>query len=128
MRELTDHIVPGDAMNHQLKVTALDGPGAGNASHKYKIRYPSGGSGLMAMETNHIIEFQNGPIKEVGVNGITGEALVAIVIDRMRGFQSGPFACEANQNALEHLEKALYWLQYRTRQRIARGVEGTHEK
>lgn len=29
------------------------------------------------------ILFQNGPIKEFGVNGITGEALAAIQIDRI---------------------------------------------
>jgi len=124
MRELTDHIVPGDAMNHQLKVTALDGPGPGNASHKYEISWdktPNYNEGI-------ILAFQNGPIKEAGLNGVSGEALLAILIDHMRGFQSGPFRSEHNGFALAHLWIALEHLQARTKERIARGVEGTHDK
>jgi hypothetical protein len=75
-----------------------------------------------------VVLFQNGPIKEFGVNGVTQEALFAIVIDRLRSFQAGPFVCEANQFALDHCEAALDNLQARTRARIARGVEGMHEK
>src|SRR4051812_15708230 len=121
MRELTDHIVPGDAMNHQLKVTALDGPGPGNASHKYEISWdktPNYSEGM-------VFDFQKGPIKEAGVNGVSGESLLAILIDRMRGFQSGPFRSEHNGHALAHMEIALEHLQARTKERIARGVEGT---
>jgi hypothetical protein len=33
--------------------------------------------------------FQNGPIAEVGVNGVTHEVLLAIVADRLRSFQKG---------------------------------------
>ncbi len=124
MRELTDHIVSGDAMNHQLKVAALDGPGPGNASHKYEISWdntPNYNEGI-------VLSFQNGPIIEVGLNGISGEALLAILIDRLRGFQLGPYACEDNQSALECLDSALGYLQNRTKARIARGVEGTHSK
>ena len=68
-----------------------------------------------------------GPIKEAGVNGLTGEALLAILIDRLRSFQAGPYACQQNATALWHLREALDMLQVRTRARIARGVEGTHQ-
>jgi hypothetical protein len=136
VRKLTDHIVEGDSANHQLTIRVADEAGAGWACHLYEIsgwdsssnasdpfvsRY--GNSGKYST-----ILFQNGPIKEVGVNGVTGEALLAIVIDRLRSFQAGPYACEDNAVALAHCEKALYALQGRTRKRIARGVEGTHEK
>ena len=124
MREITDHIVPGDAMNHQLKVTALDGPGPGNASHVYGIDWDTAEGVKPAVS----IRFQNGPIKEAGVNGVSGEALLAILIDRMRGFQSGPFRSEHNGFALVHLEIALEHLQARTKERITRGVEGTNAK
>lgn len=73
------------------------------------------------------IRFQAGPIKEAGVNGVTGEALIAIQIDRLRSFQAGPYACRENAIALTHLETAQMWLQKRTRERQARGVEGTHK-
>ncbi len=77
----------------------------------------------------HHIQFPNGPItKPEDMNGITNEALLAVLIDRMRGFQSGQFACRDNAIALTHLEDALMWLQKRTRDRMARGVEGTLNK
>ncbi|VVQ17109.1 hypothetical protein PS914_05960 [Pseudomonas fluorescens] len=71
--------------------------------------------------------FQNGPISEVGVNGITHEALLAILIDRMEGFQSGPYASSDNAEALESMRTAQTALQRRTIERMNRGVEGTHK-
>lgn len=118
MRELKDHIVEGDPAP-QLKIEVTDEPGAGGASHDYLISAPPGSPiGLV-----HIL-FQNGPIKETGVNGITNEALLAIVIDRLRSFQAGSFACDENHEALVLCELALQTLQMRTRDRLRRGVEG----
>ena len=121
MRNLTCHIVEGDAANHQLHVTVMDEPGSGGACHEYEIQGMLGGRSCA-------INFQNGPIKVVGVNGVTHEALLAILIDRLAGFQRGPFASADNGVALAALESALFALQKRTRERIARGVEGTHQK
>jgi hypothetical protein len=130
MRTLTDHIVPGDSANHQLEITVRDEPGQGGACYTYAINGFNTETNAVADDVYFGIEvlFQNGPIKEFGVNGVTHEALLAIVIDRLRSFQAGPFACEANQFALDHCMAALDNLQARTRARIARGVEGTHEK
>ncbi len=72
------------------------------------------------------ISFQNGPIKEFGVNGIPDEALYAILIDRLQGFQKGQYSCRENAVALTHLETALMWAQKRTHERESRGVEGTN--
>ena len=116
MRELTDHKLNG--LNDALKISVLDKPGQGGPCHRYLIHTESQGP-------NCAIEFQNGPIKEAGVNGISGEALIAINIDRLRSFQAGPFASEDNAHALDHLQKALFFLQKRTLKRLARGVEGT---
>lgn len=124
MRTLTDHIVSGDQAV-QLEIIVTDEPGTGGANHRYEI-YEAAREGKTRRCTE--INFQNGPIKEAGVNGITQEALLAITIDRLRSFQSGPYACDDNQNALNHCEDALKALQKRTVARIARGVEGTHEK
>jgi hypothetical protein len=133
MRTITAHQV--NEANEALTITVEDEPGSGGANHLYMIRgfdttsNPSdpfvarhGGPALHAT-----VLFQNGPIKEVGVNGVTHEALIAIVCDRLRGFQSGPYACADNAVALTHLELAQGFLQRRTRERLARGVEGTHE-
>ena len=130
MRKLTDHIVSGDQAV-QLEIAVTDEPGAGGANHRYEI------SGLNTTANpsrfdpyegvdKKIVLFQNGPIKEAGVNGVTQEALLAIVIDRLRSFQEGQFRCRENAIALTHCEEALMWLQRRTMARIKRGVEGTH--
>lgn len=124
MRKLTDHTVSGDQAV-QLNIDVLDEPGAGNACHRYGINHK------VDSDTTELlghISFQNGPIKEAGVNGITQEALLAIIIDRLRGFQSGSFSCRENAIALTHCEEALMWLQRRTVERIKRGVEGTNQK
>ncbi len=124
MRTLTDHIVAGDSANHQLTIEVTDQPGAGGANHEYLICIgPKNGNGHWLK--TFPISFQNGPIKEQGVNGVTQEVLLAIVIDRLRSFQKGPFSCRENAIALTHCEDALMWLQRRTQERIKRGVEGT---
>jgi len=74
------------------------------------------------------ISFQNGPIKEEGYNGLSQEALFAIIIDRLEGFQGGKFACRENAVALTHTETALLWLTKRTLDRLARSVEGTNQQ
>lgn len=124
MRQIRDHIVEGDSANHQVTINVMDEPGQGGACHQYKISWLN----KAGLTENVLIEFQNGPIKEVGVNGLTGEALLAIQIDRLRSFQAGPFASQFNGAALMECEKSLQHLQRRTKERIARGVEGTHQK
>lgn len=129
MRELKDHIVEGDSANHQVKIAVLDEPGQGGACHRYNIDWYDGAlpdPEGQASRKECYVGFQNGPIKEFGVNGVTQEVLTAIIIDRLRGFQEGPFRCRENAIALTHFEEGLLWLQKRTKARIARGVEGTH--
>ena len=72
--------------------------------------------------------FKNGPIAEEGVNGVSGEALLAVVADRLECFQKGAYACRENAIALTKIQEAMMWLQKRTRDRMSRGVEGTSAK
>lgn len=130
MRKITDHKV--NYLNEAIDITALDEPGSGGSNHEYLISLtnPPGscvGIDITRGPSSIKIVFQDGPVQEVGFNGISNESLVAIVIDRMRGFQSGQFACRENALALTNLEQAMMWLQKRTRDRMARGVEGTHK-
>lgn len=125
-REIHDHKV--NPANDLLKISVLDEPGAGGANHHYMITLPGwerapDGSGAKGVWD---IQFQNGPIAEAGVNGITQEALIAVCIDRLRSFQAGPYACRENALALTKLEEAQHWLLSRTRARMAHNVEGTH--
>lgn len=122
MRTLTDHKITG--LNDALEITVLDEPGHGGACHSYDITI-NGQEGFLK---TFCIHFQEGPIQEHGVNGISGESLIAVNIDRLRGFQAGPYASADNAEALHHLEMAMLALQRRTLKRIARGVEGTHQK
>ncbi len=124
MRELTSHKVNG--LNDALKIKVLDDPGAGGACHCYMIHADEShitlGDGVTVTCD---VRFQNGPIAEAGVNGISQEALLAIVEDRLKCFQAGPYACRENAIALTKIQEAMQWLHHRTRERMARGVEGT---
>jgi hypothetical protein len=104
------------------KVVVLDGTGSGNACHLYQVR----GKQYVDLNDsmNQTILFQTGPIQENGVNGVQNEDLLAIVIHRLRGFQSGTFACRENAIALTKIEEALLWCDKRTNDRKARNVEG----
>lgn len=127
MRKLVSHKVNG--LNEDLDIEVLDERGAGNANHEYVISYclnPGTADGGVSPMCR--VSFQNGPIKEAGINGISNEALLAIVEDRLLGFQSGDYACRENAVALTKLQECMMWLQKRTMDRMRRGVEGTHEK
>lgn len=105
MRELDGHKI--DPLNNLLKVTVRDEPGAGGACHEYEIRLPDGSGARL--------HFQKGRPAEVGVTGITHEVLLAILIDRLEGFQAGAFADEYNAAALAKLWEAQNLLQARER-------------
>ena len=111
-RELHEHKI--NPANDLIQITADEpNPKNGNASHVYFLSYPAppgsnappdAPEGAPAM-VRTVISFQDGPINEVGVNGITNEALIVLVIDRLRGFQSSPFSCRENAVMLTKLEE-----------------------
>lgn len=113
-------------------IEALDEPGNSGANHLYLVapvdfvNNPGVTPELTSREGYPII-FQNGTFPEVGCNGVTIEALLAISIDRLEGFQRGAYPCPQNAIAIEHLQQALAALHDRTKQRIERGVEGAHK-
>lgn len=96
-----------------------------NAPHLfrvYSLRQPEGSEVLAE------IHFQEGPIKEVGVNGVCNEDLIAMVICRLENFNKSEFSSRDNSTAITKLEEALLWLRKRTIGRENRGVEGTSIK
>lgn len=117
MRQITEHKI--NPVNDTLNINVIDEPGQGGANHVYEVEIDN--------KVICKIEFQNGPIAEFGVNGVTQEILLAIVADRLRSFQSGKYSCKANACALTHIEEAQHWLQQRTIDRMRRGVEGTYK-
>lgn len=128
-RVMTDREVHGHETNvaNRMLTIFADAPGSGNASHVYRTIYNVRGHEGGVEGEEQEIRFQNGPIQEVGVNGVTNESLLSIVRHRLQGFQSGPYACRENALALTKIEEALHWLHHRTRERDARGVEGTNK-
>jgi len=111
MRKITSHLT--HVQDRQPSVTALGNVGVGGAEQDYEIGWTEGIQsvrtriGFVALERE----------------GITNEALLAVVADRLAGFQAGEFPSEYNQRALVHVGYALAALQERTLDRIMRGVE-----
>lgn len=138
MREITEHKHRPDAEGLGIKAGEL---GPGGAPHCYIIsvcgdcldpdleRNPALVEYLehVDSDTFDCMIFQHGGVPENGVNGVTNEALLAIVADRLRCFQAGPYPCKENDRALAHVEWALEQLHARTLEREARGVEGREE-
>lgn len=104
--------------NDRIAVLAKDARGPGNANQEYLIRLEPEDT----MEGNYqavaTVDFQQGPLQAGKFNGASNESVLAIVIDRLEGFQQGPFACDENAEALRHLKEAMMHLHARTRNRM----------
>jgi hypothetical protein len=124
-REVFDH--KNNKYNREhIVVKTADLRALDNAHHKYVIEVLGGDP---ADETRPVIarceiSFQDGGLKEVGPNGITDQALIAVVLDRIRSFNEGPYRCRENSMMITKLEEALMWGRKRADDRSARGVEG----
>lgn len=77
------------------------------------------------------IDFQDMPLVIEGVrNKPTGafvEDLLVIAKNRLEFYQDSKFVCSENEAAIGLVDAALSALNSRTRDREARGVEGTHQ-
>lgn len=74
-----------------------------------------------------VVKFQEGPIKEFGVNGVMNEDLISMIICRLEHFNQSEFSCMENSMAITKLQESLMWLGKRTKNRRDRGIEGTHK-
>jgi hypothetical protein len=70
--------------------------------------------------------FQEGTIKENGVNGVQFTALLQIALEILKKLNSAHPCCE-NALTITKIEEALMWQDARTKDRIERGVEGNYE-
>jgi hypothetical protein len=114
------HTLPNNAPTN---VAALDerDPKAGNASHTYGVQW-GGPKDVLR------VQFQHGPRGVQGSTpGVFDDDLLAIVEDRLQGFQEGPFACSENMEALFAIRSARQVLGLRVARRIAQGVLGANE-
>lgn len=116
---IVDHY-DGHGLNDAISVTA-DEPDRHGASHHYEAVL---GGTLVAT-----IQFQQGPRNEPSSTpGATEAVVLAILIDRLRGFQSGPYPCRENAIMLTKLEECLHWTRARADARARRGVLGKSVK
>lgn len=60
-------------------------------------------------------------------DGTTNEEVLVVLLDRLNSLQF-KFPCRENAVAITHLETGLLWLNHRTANRVARGVEGKQIK
>ena len=122
MRKVNIKPVKGDALGESLVITCDDqDQSCGGASHNYDI--------ADAAHLHAFIHFQHGALKESESKpGCTDASVLAILIDRYEGFQSGKFACEENAEVLTHLNLAKKAMEKRVKDRLARGVLGKNEE
>ncbi len=115
-----------DESDNNIEIEALGDPGPGGGYREYSVTTPLPGDNSIAVRKKVLgkLDFQSGPIPEVGIDGLTNEVLLAIVSHRLECFQAGPFADHYNSAAFAHVRESLAALKARTRNRIERGVEG----
>lgn len=95
--------------------------------HKYELDSFDGGP----TQTLQFIE--KVPCKDptaplVTINdGTTNEDVLRVLINRIQ-YLNGKFPCRENSITITKLEESLMWLEKRTADRKARGVEGKHAK
>lgn len=78
------------------------------------------------------IFWQDGPLQVDGErrepNGAFVEGVLEAALGRLEFYQRSEFRCRENALAITKIEEALHWCQHRTSDRVARGVEGTHQQ
>lgn len=115
----------GHGLNESI-IIETDTPDQSGAAHLYILKI----NGLDRVpEDVGLIQFQKGPRNEAGSTpGVTEAAVLAVLIDRLRGFQAGPYSCRENAIQLTKLEECLHWTKARVDERARRGVLGKNEK
>lgn len=124
MKRITSHH-DGHGRMEQLAVIATDEPATeppGNSSHH---RYSFRCGDENGPEVGYI-QFQRGPFGADGSTpGTLSNAVLAVMIDHLQGFQAGPLASRETALALTKLQEAAFWLRERADDRARRGILGT---
>lgn len=98
-----------------LGINALMGPK--QAGHNYVA---------LVGDTTMCVDFQNGTIPDEGLNGLTNEALLHILVHRTK-ILNDLYPCRENSIAITKMQEAIMWFEERTQDRVNRGVEGSNE-
>lgn len=99
--------------------------------HRYELanfeRKDAPGQVLQFIEKAQLNTPDGGIGFETVNDGTTNEEVLAVLIDRLNSLNA-KVPCRENSIAITHIETALLWLNKRTADRAARGVEGTNAK
>jgi len=110
----------GHGLNESIVIQA-DDLGTDGASHLYELSIND--------KPIAYIQFQRGPRNVTGSTpGATEAAILAVLIDRLQGFQAGEYRCRENAIQITKLEEALHWTKARADDRAKRKVLGTNAK
>lgn len=108
---IDSHHVKGYAFNIEISAVPVDRYGMASYTYNLTKSY-DGKPGYQFIKD---LNFQIGDPRVFGVNGVTNEALLAIMIHRLQGFQNNPATnCSENQEAINHMELAMEALYSRT--------------
>jgi hypothetical protein len=118
-RRIQGHIPAAGRQREELEISVGDDPGPDGVCSRYDIvnvdfeKHPAyeGRHGYGSGRGRLVVLFQQGDPDEVGLNGVTEEALLAIVVDRLRERTkvSAPNLSGVRQ-AMYDCEKALWRL------------------
>ena len=108
---IDSHHVKGYAFNIDIKAVPVKRYGIPTYTYNLVKEY-DGKPGYQFIKD---LNFQIGDPGVYGVNGVTNEALLAIMIHRLQGFQNNSSTnCSENQEAINHMELAMEALHSRT--------------
>lgn len=126
MTRSINHHLDGHGLNEKIEITT-DAADESGAAHLYELVIDVGGNGKA--KSIGFVQFQKGPrLDPSSTPGATEAALLAVLIDRMEGFQAGPYACRENAIQLTKLQECMHWTRHRADERARRGVLGKSEK
>ena len=84
-------------------------------------------SDYICVDGNRVaIMIQDGPIGEVGVNGIQVTDMLNFVKEVYKSLNHA-FPCRENSITITKIEEAIHWQDARTKDREGRGVEGQNK-
>lgn len=91
--------------------------------HKYRLQSFENREDFQTVRFIHKEPIKGATELETVSDGTTNEAMLEVLIDRMK-FLQDKFPCKENAIVITNLEESLMCLEKRTKDRITRGVEG----
>jgi len=99
-REIKTHHV--DELNQAISIKVGTACGRGGAPLAYRVEVENVEGDSYEIVNSVYLKFHEGPVDE-GFNGITSEALLAVLIDRLMCLKAGPYPDEFYTTAIKYL-------------------------